>query len=296
MATVTQRQSVPLRPDLANEWVWQGEQRLDLTPKAFAVLRYLMDHPGRVVTKEELLREGWPDTVVSEWVLTTCIRKIRQALGEEALVIEGDAVRLNPQAIECDVMSFDAAIRHQGVEIHRVPPARVDADAGNAELIGDLDALVRVLDVLADNFRFRTDKILVGREADQIDPVREGEAFQPVAISASRGVERRLFLEVHLPVQNVHSADADAGGFLDHRFDGNFRRTEMPVGISGNAELDVVVARCVSGCGLRSEGEGGGAARCGAEKSPAGKVHGERSCKRSRDVSLLKSILKASLN
>src|SRR2546426_10981671 len=84
MATVNQRQGVPLRLDIANEWVWHGEQRLQLTPKAFAVLRYLMDHPGRVVTKEEVLRAVWPDTVVSEWVLTTCIRKIRQALGEEA--------------------------------------------------------------------------------------------------------------------------------------------------------------------------------------------------------------------
>src|SRR2546422_7461434 len=84
MATVTQRQSVPLRLDSANEWVWQGEQRLQLTPKAFAVLRYLMDHPGRLVTKDELLREGWPDTVVSEWALTTCIRQIRKALGEVA--------------------------------------------------------------------------------------------------------------------------------------------------------------------------------------------------------------------
>src|SRR2546425_4143729 len=84
MATVNQRQGVPLRLDVANEWVWQGEQRLQLTPKAFAVLRYLMEHPGRLVTKEELLRAIWPDTVVSEWALTTCIRKIRKALGEEA--------------------------------------------------------------------------------------------------------------------------------------------------------------------------------------------------------------------
>src|SRR2546422_6481241 len=84
MATGTQRQGAPLRLDSANEWVWQGEQCLHLTPKAFAVLRYLLDHPSRVVTKEELLREGWPDTVVSEWVLTTCIRQIRRALGEEA--------------------------------------------------------------------------------------------------------------------------------------------------------------------------------------------------------------------
>src|SRR5439155_26897843 len=83
MATGTQQQGAPLRLDSANEWVWHGEQRLQLTPKAFAVLRYLLDHPGRVVTKEELLREGWPDTVVSEWVLTTCIRQIRKALRDE---------------------------------------------------------------------------------------------------------------------------------------------------------------------------------------------------------------------
>src|SRR2546426_12318222 len=84
MATRTQRQGVPLRLDRENEWVWHGEQRLQLTPKAFAVLRYLLDHPGRLVTKEEVLRVIWPDTVVSEWALTTCIRQIRKALGEEA--------------------------------------------------------------------------------------------------------------------------------------------------------------------------------------------------------------------
>ena len=63
MATVTQRQSVPLRLDVANEWVWQGEQRLQLTPKAFAVLRYLVEHPGWLVTKEEVLRAVWPDNL-----------------------------------------------------------------------------------------------------------------------------------------------------------------------------------------------------------------------------------------
>ena len=48
------------------------------------MLRYLVEHPGRLVTKEELLRVIWPDTVVSEWALTTCIREIRKALREEA--------------------------------------------------------------------------------------------------------------------------------------------------------------------------------------------------------------------
>jgi DNA-binding winged helix-turn-helix (wHTH) protein len=45
-------------------------------------LRYLAEHAGCLVTKEELLREAWPDTVVSEWALTTCIHEIRKTLGD----------------------------------------------------------------------------------------------------------------------------------------------------------------------------------------------------------------------
>src|SRR5438552_6290383 len=84
MPMVTPPLGVPLRLDSANEWVWRGEQSLQLTSKAFAVLRYLVEHLGQVVTKEELLRTVWSDTVVSEWALTTCIWEIRKALGEAA--------------------------------------------------------------------------------------------------------------------------------------------------------------------------------------------------------------------
>src|SRR5439155_21629752 len=84
MPMLTPPLGVPLRLDPANEWVWRGEQSLQLTSKAFAVLRYLVEHLGQVVTKEELLRTVWSDTVVSEWALTTCIWEIRKALGEAA--------------------------------------------------------------------------------------------------------------------------------------------------------------------------------------------------------------------
>jgi len=45
-----------VRIDLANECVWQGEQALKVTPTAFTLLRYLVEHAGRLVTKEELLQ------------------------------------------------------------------------------------------------------------------------------------------------------------------------------------------------------------------------------------------------
>lgn len=61
----------------------RGSERR-LRAKSAAVLLYLAGHPNRLVTREELLREAWPDTTVSPTVLRVCIREIRVALGEEA--------------------------------------------------------------------------------------------------------------------------------------------------------------------------------------------------------------------
>src|SRR6266498_4140947 len=93
---------------------------------------------------------------------------------------------------------FDAAVRHEGVEIHRVPASGVDADARDAELISDLDAFLRVLDILTDHFRFRADEILVSGEADQINAVGKRAALQFVAVRAPVRVEGGFFLDVHL--------------------------------------------------------------------------------------------------
>src|SRR5712692_8869631 len=75
-----------VRIDLASECVWRGEQALKFTPTAFALLHYLAAHPGRLLTKDELLDALWPETAVTEGVLTTHVRQIRQALGDEAKV------------------------------------------------------------------------------------------------------------------------------------------------------------------------------------------------------------------
>src|SRR5262249_59037421 len=75
---------VPCRLDLENECVWRGTQAIPLTPKAFAVLRCLVERAGRLVTKEELFRTVWPEIVVSEAVLKVCVGEIRKALGDKA--------------------------------------------------------------------------------------------------------------------------------------------------------------------------------------------------------------------
>ncbi len=52
-------------------------------PKAFAVLRRLVEDRGQLVSKEELLRAGWAKTHVSEGVLKVIILEIRRALGDD---------------------------------------------------------------------------------------------------------------------------------------------------------------------------------------------------------------------
>ncbi len=73
----------PFRLDVANEQLWRDECLIALRPKTFAVLRYLVEHPGRLVTKEELLRAVWGETLVSEDGLRDYLREIRQALRDD---------------------------------------------------------------------------------------------------------------------------------------------------------------------------------------------------------------------
>src|SRR4051794_14868625 len=58
--------------------------QLKLRPKSFEVLRYLAEHAGQAVTKEELIAAIWPDVTVSEESLTRCISDIRLAIGDVA--------------------------------------------------------------------------------------------------------------------------------------------------------------------------------------------------------------------
>src|ERR1700756_3921097 len=57
---------------------------LALTPKAFDTLLYLVRNPGRTLTKEEFLKQIWPNTFVEEGNLCVNISTIRKALGERA--------------------------------------------------------------------------------------------------------------------------------------------------------------------------------------------------------------------
>jgi DNA-binding winged helix-turn-helix (wHTH) protein len=84
MATETAYSFGIFRLDPQNACVWRDEEMIKVTPKAFAVLQYLVEHPGRIVTKDELFTSVWPETVVSDVALSVCVRELRKSLEDDA--------------------------------------------------------------------------------------------------------------------------------------------------------------------------------------------------------------------
>jgi predicted ATPase len=74
----------PFHVDGPQGGLWQGEQAIALRPQSLALLRYLVAHPGRLVTKAELRRHVWADTHVADTALRVVVHEIRQALGDVA--------------------------------------------------------------------------------------------------------------------------------------------------------------------------------------------------------------------
>jgi len=73
-----------LRIDNAAECIWRDGEKIGVPPKAFLVLRRLMERPGQLVTKDELLEAVWPNTHVTETVLNNAVGQLREALGDDS--------------------------------------------------------------------------------------------------------------------------------------------------------------------------------------------------------------------
>lgn len=88
IVTACMKEFDPFRLDTVNQCLWQrsdrgDEERILLKPKAFSILRYLVDHAGRLVTQQELLDALWPDTYVQPEVLKRHMVDIRNVLGDD---------------------------------------------------------------------------------------------------------------------------------------------------------------------------------------------------------------------
>lgn len=77
------KQFEAFRLDSANGCLWRDGEQIDLPPKQFAILSFLVENPGRLITHDELLDKLWPETFVQPQVLRTYVLELRKVLGDE---------------------------------------------------------------------------------------------------------------------------------------------------------------------------------------------------------------------
>src|SRR5215218_9167114 len=113
----------PYRLDASGRQLWRGAEAVHLTPKELDTLSALVRGAGRLMSKEELLKEIWPDTFVGEATLAQNVFTLRRALGEA----EGGKSYI--QTAPRRGYRFAAPVREvtEGVEPKDATPARAAA-------------------------------------------------------------------------------------------------------------------------------------------------------------------------
>src|SRR4051794_15010487 len=70
------------RLDVAEHLLWRGEKVIPLTPKVFETLQLFVESGGRLIEKDELMKEIWADSFVEEANLPRNISTLRKALAD----------------------------------------------------------------------------------------------------------------------------------------------------------------------------------------------------------------------
>lgn len=128
----------PFRLDTINECLWRksdagGEERILLPPKAYGVLRYLVERAGRLVTQNELLDAVWPDTHIQPEGLKAQILHLRRVLGDHPKMprfIE----TLPRRGYRFIGAEREAACLKDGMQVHQEPNRLVGREGALDEL------------------------------------------------------------------------------------------------------------------------------------------------------------------
>jgi DNA-binding winged helix-turn-helix (wHTH) protein len=171
--------------DLAGQRLRRGDRDIALRPKSWDVLRYLVERPGMLITKEALHRGIWPEVVVSDDTLTKSISELRQALSDSPRTpriietVHGRGFRFVAQ-----VQDIGAGTPDRPADV-TVPPA-AHPGALDSQFVGRQSELHRLQNCL--------------RRA------REGER-QVVFISGEAGIGKTTLAEAFLRSPSLRASD-----------------------------------------------------------------------------------------
>src|SRR5262245_50524325 len=99
----------------------RADQSIRLQPKVFQVLAYLLEQRDRVVSKQELSEQVWPEQFISDATLENCIKLARKAVGDN-----GRAQRCIQTRYSHGYRFVAAVVAHPGGAA--TPPARDGTD------------------------------------------------------------------------------------------------------------------------------------------------------------------------
>lgn len=195
-------QATELCIDSVDECLWEGERKIELPPKAFAVARYLAERQGRLVTKVELLDAIWPGVSVDEGALKAIVRTVRAALHDDA-----------------DAPRFVQTVHRRGyrwigvVRFSRAPAARPAGDPSQSTARAASAAALR-----------KSRRPLVGRDAS-LSMLREHLARalsgvrQIVWVTGEVGIGKTALVDAFLEELDAGGPAVARGQSLDHAGD-----------------------------------------------------------------------------
>ncbi|MFZ0302103.1 MAG: AAA family ATPase [Terracidiphilus sp.] len=127
------KQFEAFRLDSVNGCLYHDSEQIDLPPKLFAVLNFLVENPGRLITHDELLDKLWPETFVQPQVLRTYVLELRKVLGDEAgnprfiQTLPKRGYRFVASVTDSDeTISTSGAARYSSLAMHAASPGFVN--------------------------------------------------------------------------------------------------------------------------------------------------------------------------
>jgi hypothetical protein len=130
MPAVVHRCFGNFRLDPVGQSLWRNDQPMVLTPKAFAILAYLSERPGQLITKAEFFDQLWPKTAVGDAALGL---KERHAYRQGTL----------PAACFPSMSAKAASLPDASALLFGAVLVRASSHAGRAHRIGRLSSSLR---------------------------------------------------------------------------------------------------------------------------------------------------------
>jgi predicted ATPase/DNA-binding winged helix-turn-helix (wHTH) protein len=134
------KQFGPFALDMANQCLWRDGAQIALQPKPFAVLLYLVENPGRLITHDELLDKLWPETFVQPQVLRTYMLELRKILDDDAA--QPRFIQTLPKRGYC----FLAPVTEGSAPQRATAPVKIHIEA--PALVGRCEELARLGDAM----------------------------------------------------------------------------------------------------------------------------------------------------